>query len=234
MAAHSALRAIIRLALPSAADWPNATLDAWIGEATRLYSDSFPRRLRYTLTLTTGTQAYSLPGGHDLVRVLSVEYPTGQSPQSFLREVLERDDAFGLQSDVYAIRPVADTVVAASDTVAAQIVFAESVTTGEYAAIDYLTTHRVATADSDIVTIPANHWEGIVAFCRFRAYVELEADESVLVDTSNISIVLAQLGQAGRAAWRAYNQVMDRLRDSTPSPSEAVSWHNVAGSGRIY
>ena len=104
------------------------------------------------------------------------------------------------------------------------IVFAETVATGEYAAVDYLTTHRVATADSDIVTVPQQHWEALEAFCLFRAYVELEADEAVTVDSSNVSIVLAQLGQAVRSAWFRYKNVMDRLMVLQGGASAVVAW----------
>jgi hypothetical protein len=224
MAAHSVLRATIRLTLASTSDWPDATLDKWIAEATRFYSAQFPRQQRHTLALTTGTQAYALPGGHDTPEILTVEYPTGETPQSFLRLRREDSQAFANADPVYALRPIADTTAANSDTVAMLIVFAETVTTGEYAAIDYNTLHRIASADTDIVTIPAQHWEALQAFCLFRAYVELEADEAITVDSSNISIVLAQLGQATRSAWFRYKNVIDRLTMLELGRSIAATW----------
>lgn len=224
MAAHSDLRTVIRLYLASTSDWPDATLDKWIAEATRFYSAQFPRSRRYTLTLTTGTQAYALPAAHDILQILTVEYPTAETPQSFIAPVPESSQSFADADPVYALRPAADTVAANSDTVAAYIVFAETVTTGEYAYIDYLTTHRIATADTDIVTVPASHWEALEAFCLFRSYVELESDEAVTVDSSNVSIVLAQLGQSVRSAWFRYKNVMDRLMQLESGKSVIVRW----------
>ena len=73
----AALRARCRLLLASTADWPDASLDAWIGDAIRFYSNEFPRLIRHPLTLVTGTQSYALPAG--CVGVVLVEYPAGEA-----------------------------------------------------------------------------------------------------------------------------------------------------------
>jgi hypothetical protein len=131
------LRAALRLTLTNATSWPDATLDKWIQDAIRFYSLEFPRTWRYTLSLTTGTQAYALPGGHGFMHVISVEYPSGSSPQEFLQQVEERSDEFASGGDYYALRGVADTTAIASDTAQGSIVFAETVATGESAVITY-------------------------------------------------------------------------------------------------
>ena len=229
MATHADLRTIVRLVLAGTSDWPNGTLDVWIREATRLYSAQFPRQLRYTQSLTTGAQAYALPGGHDFRGVLAVEYPSGETPKSYLREARESDASFSDQDAVYALRPAADTVVAASDTVAMYIVFAETVATGESAVIDYLTAHRIAASDTDVVTVPQQHWEALTMYCIYRAYSELEADEAITVDSSNVSIVLAQLSQSARSAWYRYKNVMDRLSVLESGGSAVVVWNYAPG-----
>ena len=72
----ASLRAACRRMLASTTDWPNDALDAWIIEAIRTYSIQMPRRWKHTITLTTGTQTYAVPGKHGFHRILSIEYCT--------------------------------------------------------------------------------------------------------------------------------------------------------------
>ena len=226
------MRNMVRSSLASSSDWADAVLDRWIRDGIRMYSAQFPRRLRYTLTLTTGTQAYALPGGMDLIGILSVEYPTGESPQSWIQQVDEWSDAFQNGDEVYCVRGVADST--AIDTEASQelIVFAETVATGEYAAIEYLGMHTLPDiGDNDaIVSVPQRHHDAIYAYCQFRAMAELMNDEAVTVDTSNVSIVLSQLTDTTRSAWARYKDVMDRLEYLDSGHSKIIGWN----TGRIY
>jgi hypothetical protein len=223
----SDLRATLRKALPSTSAWPNATLDAWIADAIRFYSLEFPRLWRYTLALTTGTQAYALPGEHGFLNVVSVEYPTGQSPQEFLTQVDERSAAFQSAGQHHALRGVADDTAASADTSQGSIVFAETVATGESAVITYHGAHAIPAAGDDTaqITVPVAHWEAIFAFVDFRAHWELETDEALSVTT--VSIVLAQLGQEARRAWNCYKETVDRLRSLTAAPAASVTWSNI-------
>lgn len=221
------LRAALRVALPSTAAWPNASLDAWIADALRFYSVEFPRHWRYTLTLTTGTQAYALPGGHGLLSVESVEYPSAQSPAEFVDQVEERSAQFASGGQFYALRGIADTTAIDVDTAAGTILFAETVTTGQYAIITYLGQHPIPAAGDDDaqITVPQAHWEALFAFVDFRAHWELETDEALNIST--VSIVLAQLGQEARRAWNRYKEVIDRIRSMTSTPSASITWRDI-------
>lgn len=217
------LRAQIRLLLVSATDWPDATLDGYIADACRFHSGQFPRRWRHSLALTTGTQNYVLPGKHGIQEIRSVEYPTGEDPQVFLGAVEEWEDAFQDEEEVYALRGILDTTAIESDTDAAQIVFAETVATGETAIIEYLGAHTIPdAADDDAqISVPTWQWEGLAAFVDFRAHWELETDKACTV--SNVSIVLGQLGQEARYAWNRYKEVMNALV-AQASKSAIVEW----------
>jgi hypothetical protein len=221
------LRAALRLTLTGATDWPDATLDKWIQDAIRFYSVEFPRTWRKTQALTTGTQAYALPGGHGFLHVISVEYPSGQSPPIFLQQVDERSAEFASAGDYYALRGIADSTAIAGDTAQGSIVFAPTVATGENAIITYAGTHPIPTAgsDNDQITVPVQHWEALYAFVDFRAHWELETDEALTIST--VSIVLAQLGQEARRAWNRYKETIDRIRSLTGTPSGFVPWRDI-------
>jgi hypothetical protein len=217
------LRAQIRLVLASTDDWPNATIDGFIADAIRFHSAQFPRRWRYTLSLTTGTQSYALPGAHAFQGIRSVEYPTGESPQSYLEEVPEWAQEFQDKSDVYAVRGIDDDTAIESDTAAANILFAETVATGESAIIEYLGGHPIPTAGDDDaqITVPVSQWEALVAFVEFRAHWELETDEAVTL--TSVSIILSQLGQEARMAWNRYKEIVNALL-MQQSQSAQISW----------
>jgi hypothetical protein len=222
------LRDSLRLTLTNATSWPDATLDTWIQDAIRFYSVEFPRTWRKTQAMTTGTQAYALPGGHGFFHVLRVEYPSGQSPQEFLQQVEESSPEFASGGEYYALRGAADNISdPKDDTAAGYLVFAETVATGENAIITYAGAHPLPTvADDDAqITVPVAHWEALYAFIDFRAHWELETDEALTIST--VSIVLAQLGQEARRAWNRYKETIDRIRTLTGTPSQWIAWKSI-------
>jgi hypothetical protein len=218
------LRSQVRLTLPSTTDWPDATLDKWIGDAIRLYSAQLPRTWRHALSLTTGTQEYALPGGHSFRCVLSVEYPVGQVPQVVLRQVDPWNDAFTYGYPVYAVLPVDDATVLASDDTVEYILFAQAVSTGETARIPYLAGHPVPTQDADYITVPTSHWEALIAFVDVRAHWELEVDEAASPETSPSTVHLSQLGEEGRRAWNRFKEVMNVLASLESGRSAVLPW----------
>ena len=218
------LRATCRLVLSSTSDWPNGSLDNWIRDAIRMYSLQMPRRWRHTLALATGTQVYDLPSGHGFQGILSVEYPAGASPPEFVDLVSEWSSRFGNEDDVYAIRGIADTTAVSADTVAATIVFAETVATNETAVIEYWGDWPLPTVgtDADLIAIPAAHTEALVAFVDFRAHWELETDEAY--STSTISIVLAQLGEEARKPWVRFKELMNIIQEQPRIQTANPTW----------
>lgn len=223
----SDLRAACRRVLASTSDWSNDTLDNWIREAMRMYSMQLPRRWRYTLTLTTGTQAYAIPGGHGFQGIISVEYPAGLDPPEFVELVPAWHRRFSAGHDVYALRGIVDTTDITADETAATIVFAETVATGETAAIEYRGDWPLPAVgnDTEIITIPAAHTEALITFVDFRAHWELETDEAYAVST--VSIVLAQLGEEARRAWSRYKDLMNAITESVPVPPHNPGWANI-------
>lgn len=217
------LRTACRKVLASTDDWPDATLDVFIQDAIRFHSATFPRRWRHEISLVTGTQAYAVPGAHGFVGLLSVEYPTGQTPQSFLDEVPEWAGAFQNKENVYAIRGISDSTAIESDTAACTIVFAETVATGEKALLEYHGLHAVPTAGDDDaqITVPDWQWEALIAFVEFRAHWELETDEAATL--ANVTLMLAQLGEEGRRAWNRYKEIVNALLLQT-GRSVTIDW----------
>ena len=221
------LRALCRLSLADATDWPNATIDAWIIAGIRLYSAHFPRHVRAELELIEPLDTYVLPGGHELQALLSVEYPAGEDPPRFCRLVAEDSPEFASGRDYYALRGASATGSAAQ---VGQLVLARVPELGDTCYLEYLTGHTLPTAGTDaaVITVPAQHMEAIVSFVEFCALHELEADEASVLDDTTIA--LSQLGQEARRAWLRYKEVMDRLMWLSPGPATAqgaIVWGDI-------
>jgi hypothetical protein len=219
------LRADIRLNQPDITAWPDATIDGWIRQAIRFYSAHYPRRWRHTLSLSTGTQSYDLPGEHGFAGIVSVEYPAGETPPRYLSQAAEWWAGFQIGYNVYALRGVADD--AAPDNAAGQIVFAEAVATGQQAIIEYLGDHQPPAADNDLITVPPGHLEAITAYVRFAGLAEFEIDEATTITDS--ALILSQLGQEARLAWNRYKEIMDRLSwlGNDPLPVPPPNWQEI-------
>ena len=224
------LRTQCRALLASTADWPDATLDAFIADAIRTYSATFPRHRRHVLTLATGVQEYALPGGLDLQGIVGVRYPVSVDPARFLVQSGEQEPLFQAGGNAYALRlGEADTVAVTAAATVGTLVFGERVATGEEAEVEYLHSHHVpaAGADTDVITVPESHWEGLIAFVDFRCHWEVEADESYSITPG--SLALSQLGENGRRAWNRWKEVMEGLKPARPVSSRRglVNWSGV-------
>jgi len=221
------LRARCRAVLTSLTDWPNAKLDGWIGDAIRFYSAEFPRVRLHTLTLTGGTQHYDLPGGRDLQAVVSVEYPAGLEPAQYLYYAARWEPLFRNEGYAYTLRAVTDATATDADDVRTQIEFAQDVSTGETAVVEYQCAHEVPAAGDDActITVPAAHWEALIAFVDFRGHWELETGKAITVTTN--SVVLAQLGENARRAWLRFKEVQRQIGYLEGGKSAIVSWAGI-------
>lgn len=223
------LRTRVRAALPSVFSWPDATVDGWIADAIREYSSQLPRLWRYTLTLTTGTQAYNLPSDKGLLSLGSVEYPAGEDPPEFINRASEWDATFRAGADVYALRGVSDALAIESDTASGQIVFAEPVTTGETAILSYYGLHTVPTAgDTDAqISVPQAHWHALIAYCVARAWADLTLTEGLTLGADGKG--LAEAGKRTEAAWDRYSAIVTQLLESVSlkASSARVTWGDI-------
>lgn len=225
------LRDLIRLTVADAIQWPDATLNAWIDAAIRLYSAHSPRRLHTTVTLVTGTQAYDLPAG--TVAVVTVEYPAGRTPpgstegRHYIPYAYPDSRRFLGGACCYTLSGLADDVAPDEDGAPARLIFAETVTTGETAIVEYLGAHTLPAADTDLLTVPDRHAEALTAYVAFAAAAQLEHAEAAAISAD--TIVLSQLGEHARRAWNRYRDVMDRIAwlGSANLPTAPPKWESI-------
>ena len=218
----AALRAQTRVLLASTADWPDATLDLFIGDAIRFYSSEYPRTLAAAISAVAGVQRYPIPGRHDVLAVLAVQVgdvwltcvPAG-SPEL----------AGGY---VYALVPVDDDLDPGQDLHRGLLLLGPPLAGGETIRVTYSATHRIPADDGDVITVPQAHWEALIAFVDFRCHWLMETGEIVAMAANTIA--LSQLGQESRLAWNRFKEVADRIAYRQQGQSAVVSW----GERRIY
>jgi len=219
------LRALIRLTVADTTQWPDATLNAWICAAIRLYAAHSPRRLHTILTLTTGVQAYDLPVG--TVVVVKVEYPAGRTPAEYIPYAHPDSRRFLGGACCYTLAGIPDSTAPDEDAAPARLIFAETVTTGQTAEIEYLGPHTLPAADTDLLTVPDRHAEALTAYVAFAAAAQLESEEAAAISAD--TIVLSQLGEHARRAWNRYRDVMDRIAwlGSANLPTAPPKWERI-------
>jgi len=229
------LRSQIRTGLASRDDWPDETIDQWIADGVRLYSAQFPRLQYFQTFVYEDDPVVQVGDAGQVVDVLSVEFPTGESPRRFWRRVPIDSLEFQSGGDYYAVTAAREGANYSANQQQFAIVLAAAPTSDGIAGIEAVCRHDVPSGDSHVLTVPDAHLEAIGAYVAYRAASALEMTEAVTVDTSNVSIVLAQLGQTTRAAWRRWQQVMSMLETRDPVVRSAVvRWGDVGGVGRVY
>ncbi len=219
------LRARCRLILSDATGWPDATLDGWIGDAIRAYSLEFPRVLRSTLDLVTGTQVYELLA--DIIAVTGVEYPAGETPAEYLELADEWSALFRAGGCVYALQGKPPDRAPSDDYVNWQIAFAPTVADGEQAIVTYKGLHQIPVvgADDDYTSVPDSHLEAIEAFVEYRSWVDLQTRAGYAAETTEVW--LNQLSDSVRRAWNRYKEVTGRLHELMSACSGRVVWGNI-------
>jgi hypothetical protein len=220
----------LRETLGSAALWPDATLDAWINQALRDFSASFPYEHTAVLTAVAGVQLYPLSviesGGKpwEVYGVLRVEYPAlagaadpGEHPY------LERRSR--ARSD-FAGRPVYDLLDGGL------LMLGETPLGGERIRVWYHGAHPPLTADNQVISAPDRCLDALRLYVAWQAAKEQElAYQTAPADPANFN--LTQHGLNTQRAEAAYRARLAALLTASTAGGPAGAWA-MPGGGRIY
>jgi hypothetical protein len=227
------LRATLREILPDPTVWPDVSINAWIQEAIRDFSGYFPLELSGTLDLAAGERFYEVTMiyyqgsplyddayyASDVVGIVQVEYPSGETPPRFLTRKQESSGIVG--EAVFDVRgnPPRD------------LVFGETPAADEKARVVYTCGHDIPSDDDDVITVPGNRQEAIIEFVRWQAVREAEMNETMNPDTKNL--VLSMIGLNSGRAERIYRA---KIKDyqGQEAPGGYVSGWRMDGKDRVY
>lgn len=210
------LRALLRLTLADTDIWPDAALNAWIGQGIRFYSAHYPQLRHASPALTRDVRVVPLPA--EVMRVLAVTYDIAAFPHHLRIVPLA---AGGLTLDTMEC-----TVRTAADGVTLELVLGASPLAGDEIVVSYFGAHPVPALDTDIVTVPAQHLEALTVYVIWAAHAGLACNELALMNEGTLA--LAQAGDEARRAWLRLKDVYNRLEylalDVPTSTQAAASW----------
>lgn len=219
MTTRAGLRALLREGLADVAAWPDATLNAWINDALRDYSNAFPRHLEAAIAGVAGQVVYPLSGLAGIQGVLTVECPAGAEPACYLARRPEQGTFRGLP--VYDLRgepPVA-------------LVLGAAPAAGQAILLRYTALHPLPTHDSAALTVPESHQEALKLFVQWQAIKLLELNQAANPDTT--SLLLSMLGLNAVRAERLYRGKLEEYRKLSTPGGYAGPWR-MDRSDRVY
>lgn len=190
----------VRLLLPDQTRWPEASLNAWIGEAVRDYSAVFPLVDQANVPCHPGERRYPLSFPGQIIDILQVEFPLEQDPPRYLMRMPRSDPRFE-QSPVYDffVEGLPDAPV---------LMLGEVPAAGQGIGVTFTTRHPPPTSDDYVLTLPGHHLEALKLYVLWQALRQLELEEaSAAAPTPGVSSLL------GINAARAERLYRARLRD---------------------
>jgi hypothetical protein len=199
-------------------------IDSWINAAIRDLNNHFPRTITDTLSTTSGTHIYDLPG--TFISMLKVEYPSGDDPPAYLKYRSSRLVTFWNVEGYYDVLYPQDS----STSNPPQLVISESPGTGETITYTAQLEHNQLTATSDETSLLDRHTHLIPLFVRYKAWQELSTSEGM--DPDPIKLLAATQEVNSYRAERAYYKALDMAKKAL-SASEVVEWL-IADIKRIY
>ena len=221
MTTRSELRKYIREVLSDNIQWPDSTLNNWINDAIRDFSNYFSRAVATDENCVADQRIYSFSDFTGLREVVAVEYPNDQDPNRFISRLSEKSPNF-------TNGPYYDLV---GGTPPAALELGEYPKTGEQLTIDYLCDHTIPSTDFSSITVEERHWQALYLFVQWQAIRELEMDEARDPDDSNI--VLSMLGLNSGRAERLYRAKIREFKATEADGGAAGPWV-MDGNDRIY
>jgi hypothetical protein len=219
--AQLADRCQLALSDSGAGTWPQATVEDWVCDAVREYSQHFPRILTTHVDTIGGTPDHYTLLPEDFLEIVSVEFPLGEDPPVYLQHRSMHHPEFWDRDGYYDVLR-SDQIYSALDTdTYNKIVWSRVPLATEGYKIRYQAAHS-ATSASDPITIRTDHQPILVLFVIWRALKERQAKEAANPDTT--SRYLNQLVYAATQAEQEYRRALDRAINSRSDSGWAGPW----------
>ena len=177
-------------------------INQWINDAIEEYSRYFPRVKTAALATTANDRQYDLPA--DYRGIVSVEYPTGDDPPTYLERRDYRHPDFWIEDGFYDVVHRSDAGNADEIWISQKPAAAQTIT------IEYLGDHDLVDDDTDVISIFDLHLEVIVLHARWSALQALASGEAANPDPNNV--LLDRYEANVSRAERSYYRKIEELR----------------------
>ena len=227
--AELADRAQITLNDSGAGTWPQATVEAWVVEGIRDYTQNFPRTIRTTITVSGASPGHEFSLTADYIAMLNVEYPGDQSPPVYLKRRCRTHPRFYGYAGFYDVEPTND------QTEVPTLYLSEEPGDGEKITWTAKCHHDTTLASGDDITVPEHHEGLLLLFVLWTAFRERLATEEQDPDTTLAGHVtlLQQLVKGAAQAEKEYKEATKRAKLNVGDTGYAGPWE-VDDHDRIY
>ena len=227
--AEIADRAQITLNDAGAGTWPQATVEEWVVEAIRDYTQTFPRTIRSSITIASGDPGHEFDLTADYIAMVNVEFPGDQSPPVYLQRRRRTHPRFYGYEGYYDVEPTGDM------TNVATLYLSEEPETGDKIYWTAKCHHDTTLASGDDITVPEHHEGLLLLFVLWTAFRERLATEEQDPDTSlagNVTL-LQELVKGAKQAGVEYKEAVQRAKVTASDGGYSGPWE-VDAHDRIY
>jgi len=218
--AELADRAQITLNDAGAATWPQATIEAWVIEAIREYTQTFPRTLTKTITVAGASPGHSFDLTADLIAIHLVEYPGDEDPPVYLQRRSRTHPQFYNYEGYYDVEPSGDM------TSFPTLYLSEEPADGEKIYWTAKCHHDTTLVPGDDITVPEHHEGLLLLFVLWQAFKERLATEEQDPDTTLAGHVtlLQNLVKGATQAEREYKEALKRAKGNVADGGFSGPW----------
>lgn len=215
----------------NAGTWSQTIIEEWVCEGIRDYNSYFHRTTEDSYPITSNASTLSL--GNLVREVISVEYPTGDSPPTYLNRLSRYHPDFYKRDDNYDFEPVnewGESVLLSAGT-APYLVFSSDVASGETVTVTTRSIHDPALLNSELVTVPDEHQHLLILFVLWKAHSERTISEAQDPDTT--IRMIHQMKLAAQAAEQDYRRAVAATQEMAALGGWVIPW-KVDDYDRIY
>ena len=218
--AELADRAQLSLNDALAATWPQATVEEWVIEAIREYTQSFPRTLTKTITIAGAAPGHAFDMTTDMIAVILVEYPGGEDPPVYLNRRSRTHPQFYNYQGYYDVEPSGDM------TAVPTLYLSEEPTAGETVLWTAKCHHDTTLVSGDDITVPEYNEGILLLFVLWQAFKERLATEEQDPDTTLAGHVtlLQNLVKGATQAEREYKEALKRAQGNVADGTFSGPW----------
>jgi hypothetical protein len=218
--AQLADRAQLTLNDSLASTWPQATVESWVIDAIRDYSQTFPMTATLTVTVSGASPGHEFDLFTGIIAVTLVEYPTGEDPPQYLKRRSRTHPNFYDTEGYYDVQMTDD------QTTAPVLYLSEEPSDGEVITVTVKIHHDVTLAAGDSITVPYHHEGILILYVLWQAFKERLAAELQDPDTTLAGAVtlLQQLVKGATQAEAEYRRALERAKANVAEGGITGPW----------
>ncbi len=218
--AEIADRAQLTLNDTAASTWPQATIEEWVIESIREYTQTFPRTIRKSITMAADATVYSHDLTADYIAMILVEYPGDESPPVYLKRRHRTHAQFYDYQGYYDVEHSGDM------TSVPTLYLSELALSGEKIYWTAKCHHDTTLVSGDDITVPEHHEGLLLLFVLWQAFKERLATEEQDPDTTLAGHVtlLQNLVKGASQAEREYKNALKRAQGNVADGRFSGPW----------